>query len=103
MSQSLGYENRYPSSGFACSSQATTAVDGVLAAGVDGAEASRVGAMSAPVPGTTIGAESESILAAFPRGSIRTIANASVRETPAAATAPPRDAGPGKRSQREER
>ena len=42
-------------------------------------------------------------LAAFPRGSITTIANARVRETPAAATAPPRDAGPGKRSQRAER
>ena len=74
MSQSLGYENRYPRSGFVCSSQATAAMDGGVAAAVDGADASRVGAMSAPVPGTTIGVEPESILAASPRGSITTTA-----------------------------
>src|SRR5687768_4649786 len=99
MSQSLGYENRYPRSRFACSSQGPTAVDGGVAAGVDGADASRVGVMSASVLGRTIGVEPESTLLAFQRGSITTTANARVRETPAAATAPPRDAGPGKRSQ----
>ena len=105
MSQSLGYENRCPSSGFAYPCQVTAAVDGGVTAPVEGAGASRVGAMPASVPGTTsIGVEPKSVLAAFPRGSITTIAKAAkVSETPATATAPPRDAGPGRRSQRAER